>query len=84
MSEIIIYTKDWCGYCSAAKSLLKQLKLSYKEIDVTYDHAQYAEMLKISSGRTSVPQIFIDGVGIGGYTDLSRLVRENKLPLKTE
>jgi glutaredoxin len=39
-------------------------------------------MLKISSGRTSVPQIFIDGVGIGGYTDLSRLVREDKLPIK--
>jgi glutaredoxin 3 len=84
MSEIIIYTKDWCGYCHAAKSLLKQLNLPYKEIDVTRDHVKYGEMLKISSGRTSVPQIFIDGVGIGGYTDLSRLVREDKLPLKTE
>ena len=83
MSEIVIYTKDWCGYCHAAKGLLKQLNLPYTEIDVTRDHAQYDEMLKRSSGRTTVPQIFIDGNGIGGYTDLSRLVRENKLPLKT-
>ena len=83
MSEIVIYTKDWCGYCHAAKSLLKQLNLPYTEIDVTRDHVQYGEMLKLSAGRTSVPQIFIDGVGIGGYTDLSRLVRDNKLPLKT-
>ena len=83
MSEIVVYTKDWCGYCHAAKSLLKQLNLPYKEIDVTRDREQYAQMLKISSGRTSVPQIFIDGVGIGGYTDLSRLVRENRLPLKS-
>jgi glutaredoxin 3 len=82
MSEIIIYTKNWCGYCHAAKTLLKQLNLSYKEVDVTHDHAKYEEMLKISSGRTSVPQIFIDGVGIGGYTDLSRLVREDRLPIK--
>ncbi len=83
MSDITIYTKDWCGYCHAAKSLLKQLNMPFKEIDVTRDHAKYDEMLKISSGRTSVPQIFIDGVGIGGYTDLSRLVRENKLPIKS-
>jgi glutaredoxin 3 len=82
MSDIIIYTKDWCGYCHAAKSLLKQLNLPYREIDVTRDHAKYDEMLSISSGRTSVPQIFIDGVGIGGYTDLSKLVREDRLPIK--
>lgn len=82
MSAIIIYTKDWCGFCHAAKNLLQQLHLQYQEIDVTHDHVKYDEMLKISSGRTSVPQIFIDGVGIGGYTDLSRLVREDKLPLK--
>ena len=80
--KVEIYTKDWCGYCHAAKSLLKQLNLPYNEIDVTRDHAKYDEMLKISSGRTSVPQIFIDGVGIGGYTDLSRLVREDRLPIK--
>jgi glutaredoxin 3 len=83
MSEIIIYTKDWCGYCHAAKSLLKQLHLPFTEIDVTRDQVQYAEMLKRSSGRTSVPQIFLDGVGIGGYTDLSQLARENKLPLQS-
>ena len=82
MSEIVIYTKDWCGYCHAAKSLLKQLNLPFTEIDVTHDQVQYGEMLKRSSGRTSVPQIFFDGVGIGGYTDLGRLVREDQLPLK--
>lgn len=83
MSDIKIYTKDWCGYCHAAKSLLKQLNLPYTEIDVTRDSARHQEMLKISSGRTTVPQIFIDGVGIGGYTDLAKLVRENRLPIKT-
>ena len=70
MSEVLIYTKNWCGYCRAAKQLLEKLGLSYREIDVTTDQAGYAEMVQKADGRTSVPQIFIDGEGIGGYTDL--------------
>ena len=80
MNEIVIYTKDWCGYCRAAKQLLEQLGQAYQEIDVTSDQAGYEEMLGKSDGRTSVPQIFFNGRGIGGYTDLARLVRENKFP----
>ena len=70
MNEVLIYTKNWCGYCRAAKQLLEKLGLSYREIDVTTDQAGYAEMVQKADGRTTVPQIFIDGEGIGGYTDL--------------
>lgn len=75
MSEVLIYTKNWCGYCRAAKQLLEKLGLSYQEIDVTSDQAGYAEMVQKAAGRTTVPQIFIDGEGIGGYTDLYALAQ---------
>ena len=80
MPEILIYTKKWCGYCSAAKDLLQRLELSFTEVDVTGDQARHEEMLQRSDGRRTVPQIFVDGVGIGGYDDLSRLVREGSFP----
>lgn len=81
MNDIVIYTKDWCGYCRAAKQLLQQLGLSYREIDVTNDVAAFRDMVQLASGRSTVPQIFVDGVGQGGYTDLVRLVSEGRFPL---
>jgi glutaredoxin 3 len=80
VTRIVVYTKDWCGYCRAAKQLLQQLGLSYEEIDVTNDVATYRAMVELAGGRSTVPQIFADGVGLGGYTDLARLVHEGKFP----
>lgn len=80
MNSIIIYTKDWCGYCRAAKQLLEHFKASYEEIDVTNDTNLYDEMVSKSEGRTSVPQIFIDGVGIGGYTELYQMAQNAAKP----
>lgn len=80
MSDIVIYTKNWCGYCRAAKALLQQLGQPFREIDVTSDAATYDEMVKLADGRETVPQIFIDGQGIGGYTDLNQLVSAKKFP----
>jgi len=80
MPEILIYTKNWCGYCQAAKALLQQLGLPFSEVDVTHDLERYREMLERSEGRTTVPQIFLDGLGIGGYTDLRRLIQEGRFP----
>lgn len=76
---IVIYTKDWCSYCRAAKDLLQRLGYRYAEVDVTSDPQRYREMVGRADGRTTVPQIFIDGTGIGGYTELSALVRSGRL-----
>lgn len=75
MSNVVIYTKDWCGYCRAAVQLLEKFKVPYEEIDVTHDMTLYDEMLEKAEGRTSVPQIFIDGKGIGGYTELCQMAQ---------
>ncbi len=72
MPKILIYTKDYCGYCARAKSLLAEKGVAYTEVDVTYDANLQAEMIE-RSGRRTVPQIFIDGHHIGGSDDLAAL-----------
>ena len=70
MSKIEIYAKNWCPFCASAKSLLQSRQLAYTEIDITTDEVGEREMIERSGGFT-VPQIFIDGEGIGGYDDLA-------------
>lgn len=73
-AHIEMYTSRTCGYCYAAKSLLKERGLTYIEIDITFDDEKRGEMMERSQQRT-VPQIFIDGKSIGGYRELARLLR---------
>lgn len=69
MKNILIYSKDYCPYCKAAKALLDSKGLAYTEIDVSDEPEKLQEMLSRSRRRT-VPQIFFDEEHIGGYTDL--------------
>ena len=79
MAKIEIYTNPLCGYCHAAKQLLNSKGLEYSEYDVMFDSDRKAEMLERSNGRWTVPQIFIDSVGIGGFDELYDLQSKNKL-----
>ena len=72
MAKIVIYTTSYCPYCTSAKALLRAKKVTFEEIDVTYDEELREEMERLSRRRT-VPQIFIDGNPIGGYDDARRL-----------
>ena len=79
MPQIEIYTTPWCGYCAAAKRLLDRKGVSYAETDVSGDMALRREMTQRAMGRQTVPQIFIDGVHVGGSDDLHALDRAGKL-----
>lgn len=78
MQTIKIVTKDACSYCAAAKSLLQTKQLDYEEIHVTNQAEQARELLSKSSQRT-MPQVFIDGESIGGFTELNQLVKSGGL-----
>lgn len=78
MAHITLYTTSTCPYCHRAKYLLNKKKAEYTEIDVSRDPSLREEMVK-RSGRTSVPQIFIDDYHVGGCDDLYDLDLENKL-----
>lgn len=73
MATIDIYTKYLCPFCARAKSLLNRKGAQFNEIDVTMDRAGFDAMMERSSGRRTVPQIFIDGHHIGGCDDLMAL-----------
>jgi glutaredoxin 3 len=73
-----MYTKGYCGYCYAAKNLLVKRGLDFEEVSVSSD-IQAEKIMRELSGRTSVPQIFIDNKPIGGYTELVELDMEGAL-----
>ena len=79
MAKVEIYTKAFCGYCARAKRLLEAKGVQFEEYDITMGGPGRGEMLQRASGRTTVPQIFIDGRHIGGSDDLAELERNGQL-----
>jgi len=82
MPRVEIYSTLFCPYCARAKSLLERKGVTYINFDIIEDVSKCEEMLKRAGGRTSVPQIFIDGEHIGGCDDLYALDRAGKLDPK--
>jgi glutaredoxin 3 len=78
MAEIIIYTRQMCSYCSAAKALLGQKGVPFTEHDASFSPDLRAEMIE-KSGRSTFPQIFIGGKHIGGFDDMNALNRAGSL-----
>jgi glutaredoxin 3 len=79
MANITIYTTLLCPYCHRAKALLRKKGAPFIEIDVGMDPAKRADMTVRANGRHTVPQVFIDGVHIGGSDDLHALDADGKL-----
>ena len=73
MATVEIYTKAFCPYCSRAMRLLAGKGVEPTEYDITFGGAQRQEMIQRANGRTTVPQVFIDGRHIGGSDDLAAL-----------
>lgn len=79
MKPVEIYTKSTCGYCHAAKRLLASKSVSFAETDINKHPEKRSEMIQRAKGRSTVPQIFIDGTLVGGFDDLDALSRAGKL-----
>lgn len=77
-ADVIMYATRFCPYCMRARRLLKNKGIAYEEILLGFDTSLREEMEQ-KSGRTSVPQIFIDGQAIGGYDDIAQLNMDGKL-----
>ena len=79
MVQVEIYTKAWCPYCVRAKQLLASKGVEPTEFDITLGGPKRVEMIDRAGGRTTVPQIFIDGRHVGGSDDLAALERAGQL-----
>ncbi|MBI1239997.1 MAG: glutaredoxin 3 [Alphaproteobacteria bacterium] len=78
MARVVVYSSDFCPFCSRAKALLARKGVAFEEVDVTMDRAKRAEM-EARSGRHTVPQIFIGETHVGGCDDLFALESGGKL-----
>lgn len=66
--EVVIFTREGCPYCVKAKGLLQDRGIPYEELVLNRDYTGRA--LRAVSGVDMVPQVFIDGVHIGGSDKL--------------
>ena len=82
MAKVEIYTTMWCPYCSRARALLEKKGVEFAEFDIAEEPGRRGEMVRRAGGRTSVPQIFIDGEHIGGCDDMVALDRAGRLDPK--
>ena len=78
MPKVVIYTKDYCPFCTYAKALLRSKSVDFEEIDVTHDSDLQQEVQRLS-GRRTVPQVFIDSKSLGGFDELRELDARGEL-----
>ena len=78
MPRTEIYFKDWCPYSQRALKLLDEKGVDYEAIDVTNDLEREREMRE-RAGRTSVPQVFVGALHLGGYDDIAALDHKGEL-----
>jgi len=78
-SKVEIYTWMTCGYCVRAKRLLKDKSITFIEYAIDGDDQARQRMIQRAAGRSSLPQIFINGQGIGGFLELQQLEHDGHL-----
>lgn len=79
MKPVEIYTSPMCGFCHAAKRLLKDKGVNFSEINVWSNPSRKPEMIQRANGGRTVPQIFVGDIHVGGCDDLYALERSGKL-----
>tara|TARA_Y100001968_G_C19039794_1_gene563938 strand:+ start:170 stop:439 length:270 start_codon:yes stop_codon:yes gene_type:complete len=79
MAKVEIYTWQYCPFCIRAKSLLKEKRIDFIEHHIDGDEVKRSQMRSKANGRNTVPQIFVNDIGIGGCDELYELERKNQL-----
>ncbi len=79
LARIEIYSSMLCGYSYRAKKLIESKGVAFEDIDVMLRPGRRAEMVERSGGRTSVPQIFVDGRHLGDCEDIYALEAAGRL-----
>ena len=77
-AKVVVYLTPWCPYCMMAQRLLRSRDIAFESFDVSGNDAARA-WLRTNTGQHTVPQIFIGGRSIGGYTELAELDSRGQL-----
>ncbi len=67
--QAVVWSKYHCPYCDQAKALLKQKGIPFEEKKIGDGYTKEELLEAVPTART-VPQIFLDGQLIGGFTEL--------------
>jgi glutaredoxin 3 len=78
LAEVVVYSTDYCPYCTAAKALLSKKNVVFDEVNVE-ERPELRAWLARASGQRTVPQIFINNEPVGGFTDMAALERRGEL-----
>jgi glutaredoxin 3 len=78
MPKVTVYTKDYCPYCVRAKRLLDKKGIAFEEVNVE-GRDELRVWLVEATGQRTVPQVFVDGRALGGFTDIDALDRQGRL-----
>ncbi len=80
-AQVVIYTTGYCPYCTRAKSLLERKSVQFQEVDVS-DRPDLRTWIAQRTGQRTVPQVFVNGEPLGGFTDIDALERRGLLDPK--
>ena len=75
--NITVYSKDNCIWCDRAKNLLNSVNFEFDEIDLSNDEERQEFYKRVGEVVSTVPQIYIDNIRIGGYPNLVTWFEEN-------
>ena len=78
VKPVKVYTTQTCPYCTQAKRLLQRKNVPYEEIDVSWDDEARMQLMQ-TTGRRTVPQVFIGDTHVGGSDDLHALEERGEL-----
>jgi len=81
MKAVKIYSKNYCPYCSRAKSLLERKGVAYEEINLEGKDDEMSALIK-ETGMRTVPQIYVGDFFVGGFTELDELDKSGELDKK--
>lgn len=79
MPKVEIYTARYCPYCEEAKALLRRKGVAFEEIDIGGNWEKRDEMIGRAHGQVTLPQVFINGLHVGGAAELKELDRGGQL-----
>ncbi len=79
MTRLKVFSTGTCPICEKTKHLLQKWGIDYEEVRVDLDMEGRREFSEKTSGARTVPQITIDGVWIGGFSELTEMHMDDKL-----
>lgn len=78
MAKIEVFTQPWCPYCANVVALMTKKGVAFQEVDAPHGSAERRDAVA-RSGRTTMPQVFVDGRSLGGCDDVLALDRAGRL-----